>query len=464
MHLRLIVAALSFTTLSGCASIIQASKNSSMDQQIAVGNYEAAARLAEDRIGLKPGKNGTLPPVVFSPKNVLDHLDAAESWHLAGNLDRSNSHYDAAEQALKDVETENGALTGAKTVGATLYNDTLLDYVPSPGESILINVEKALSFWQLGDTDNTRVELNRADDRTRRAVERYSAEIEAAQQEAQKQNESYASSPRVLDSVSQRFPEMSQWEPYKEFILPTATYLKALYLSRLGTDHSDQATANMLYRRIGDVVGAHPVLDLERAESARGKVCPKDNCVWVLVEHGLGPVLNERRFDIPIPTTSGLVAVSLALPYLVIRTPSDEVPFAISYDGKPLHPAVFSSMDRVIETEFTKRFPAIVTRAVVSSTMKAVAQYEVNKNADNPFAGLAINLLSLATTSADIRMWRSMPSRWSLARVNIQKDARLVVATAEGPVTIDLPSKTSSLVYIKAPNNNLKPVISVLKI
>ena len=464
MYYRLIVILLAAVALSGCASIIQASKNSSMDKEIVAGNYEAAAKLAEDRIGLKPEKDGTLPPVVFSPKNVLDHLDAAESWHLVGNLDRSNSHYDAAEQALKEVETENGALSGAKTVGAVLYNDTSLDYVPSPGESILINLEKALSFWQLGDTDNARVELNRADDRTRRAVERYSAEIETAQQEAQKKNASYANDSGVTGGVSSRFPEMRQWEPYKEFILPAATYLKALYFSRLGTDRSDGSAASTLYKRLGDIVGAHPILDLERAESARGKVCPKNNCVWVLVEHGLGPVLNERRFDIPIPTTSGLIAVSLALPHLVTRTNFDEVPFAIRYDGKPLNPAIFSSMDRVVETEFTKRFPAIVTRAVVSSTIKAIAQHETNKNVDNPFAGLVVNLVSLATTSADIRMWRSMPSRWSLARVNIQKDAQLIVETAEGPVTIDLPTKTSSLIYIKAPNNNLKPVISVLRI
>ena len=455
----LVIAITAVVSLSGCASMMQASKNSSMDQEIVNGDYQAAALLAENRLGLKPDE-----PVVFSPKNVLDHLDAAEAWHLANNPTRSISHYDAAEQALKDVETENDVLSGAKTAGAVFYNDSALNYVPSPGESILINVEKALDFWQMGDMANTRVELNRADDRTRRAVEHYSAEIEAAKAEAENKNAAYASDAGVLSSVKSRFPEMGQWQPYKEFILPTATYLKALYLSRLGGDSSDLNAANTLYKRLGDIVGAHPVIDLERAESARGPVCPKNNCVWVLLEYGLGPTLDERRFDLPIPTSSGLIAVSLALPRLVTRTQSDQVPFSISYDGNRVNPVIFSSMDRVVETEFSKRFPAIVTRAVVSSTLKAMTQYEVNRKAENPLIGLIVNLASAASTSADIRMWRSMPSRWALARVNRQKGARMTISTNSGPMTLDLPTDGSALVYIKAPNGTLKPVVFVLKI
>jgi hypothetical protein len=444
---------------SGCASMMQASRNSSMDREIVGGDYRAAALLAESRLGLQPDE-----PVVFSPKNVLDHLDAAAAWQLANNPTRSIRQYDAAEQALKDVETENSALSGAKTLGAVFYNDSALDYVPSPGESILINVEKALDFWQLGDMANTRVELNRADDRTRRAVEHYSAEIAAAKADAEGRNVADASDAGVLGRVKSEFPEMSQWQPYKEFILPAATYLKALYLSRLGGDSSDLDSANTLYKRLGDIVGAHPVIDLERAESARGPVCPKHDCIWVLVEYGLGPTLDERRFDLPVPTSSGFVAVSLALPHLVTRTHSDRVPFAIAYDDNRLDPVVFSSMDRVVETEFSKRFPAIVTRAVVSATLKAVTQNEVNRKVDNPLVSLMVNLASAASTSADIRMWRSMPSRWALARVNRHKGAQMTLDANSGPITLDLPADGSALVYIKAPNGNFKPVTFVLKI
>lgn len=454
-----------------CSSV-QSTRNSSLDQAIASGDYMAAARLAEQRMGYKAAGTA-LPAVTYVPGHVLDHLDAAESWIMAGDAKRSLAHFDAAEQALKTTETQNKVASLGKTVGAVLTNDSVRDYVPGPAESVLMNYEKALTFWAQGDLANTRVELNRADDRTRLAVEHYRSELEKAKTASEQKNSAYAASDATSVSAAKQLPEMAQWKPYKEFVLPSATYLRALYLSRLG-DKADADQALNLYKRVDGIVGPHAVIDAELREAGRGRVCPANDCVWIVVEHGLGPTLEERRLDLPIPTGSGVVVASIALPHLVSRTQSDAVPIGIRYAGKPVYAQMFSSMDRVVQTEFDKRWPAIVTRAVLAGSIKGVAQSQINSKLNqasnnelvNRLVNVAVGATSVAATSADVRMWRFMPSRWSLARVHKVSGSKLSLDTSSGPLDVDLSGSNqgSALVYIHAPNGANKPRVDVLKI
>jgi hypothetical protein len=453
--------------LTGC-SAMQAHHNDEMDRIISSGKYASAAALAESRLGYKNGADGALPTVIFVPANVLDHLDAAEAWQLSGNVERSVEHFDAAEQALRDVETEGGLSQGAQQVAAVVANDKAIDYRPSPAEAILINYHKAVDFWKLGKIDDVRIELNRADDRTRRAVERYDSEIAKASAEAaSKRSDQTYDNPKVRGTVDRYYPEMAQWTPYREFIVPPATYLQALFLSR-SNESSDRAKGQALYQRVAGLIDENPTVQTEVQESASGRVCPHDDCVWVLVEHGLGPVLIEKRFDLPVFTPTGLISVSMALPSLKSRTTSDLVPFRLISNGASVDMPPMASMDRVLQVEFSKRFPGIVTRAAVSTTVKAVAQAVVNKQAADhlgPYGQLfsiGTSLLSSAVTSADTRMWRTMPGRFALQRLQRTPDMKLSLETPTGPMEIALPESGSSLVYIQQPISSAPPHIDVL--
>lgn len=459
---RLFITAPAFL-LAGC-SAIQAARNEEMDKVLVTGDYKAVALMAESRMGLSPLPDNTLPPVVFQPTNVLNHLDAGACWLPAGDPDRSILHFDAAESALKDVETQGVFSSGSKMVGASLLNESVMDYVPSPAESVLINYYKAIDFLKKGDAENARVELNRSGDRTRRAVERYSTEIAEAEAKASGKSagQSY-SNDKVKTGVDAQFPEMAQWAPYKEFIVPPAAYLQALFLGR-SKDSDDRNKSIDLYNRIVGLVDANEAVAQDATEASSGRVCPKNRCVWVMIEHGLGPELTERRFDLPIVTPSGLLAVSLALPKLESRTSGDELPIRVSLDSAPIKVPLMGSMDRVVQSEFQKRFPGIVTRAVISSTAKAIAQNEINRNAGNPLLGLAMNVASIASTGADLRSWRSMPGRWSLARIDNAAPRKLTFESLAGSVDVDVPTDGSYLVYVKAVSNTAKPIVDVLPI
>ena len=448
--------------ISGC-SAIQTHRNESMDKELVSGNYQAAALMAEDRIGIKKNADGTPGPITADGSNTLNHLDAGASWMLSGDPQRSASHFDAAEYTLKSVETQNMVASGGKLLGATLISESIKDYVPSPAEAVLINYYKALDFLQLGDVDNARVELNRSADRTRRAVERYASEIEAAQAKASGASaaQSY-SDPKVKSGVDKNFPEMDQWVPYKDFIVPPASYLQALFLGR-SSEIDDRQQAGDLYTRLMGIVEQNPFVAQDANEVSHGKICPKNNCKWILVEHGLGPDLQERRFDLPIFTLNGMVIASIAVPSFHSRTTTDEIPVKILVDHRPITIPLLGSMDRVIQVEFKKRFPGVVTRAVVSSAVKAIAQNEVNKQ--NPLFGLVANVVSMATTGADVRSWRGTPGRWSLARFNGgAADSAVTVETPQGPVEVNVPSSGSHLIYVRAISSNTKPVVQVINL
>lgn len=447
---------------SGC-SAIQAHRNESMDKELVSGNFQAAALLAEDRIGIKKNADGTPGDVVADGGNTLDHLDAGTNWMLSGDAKRSVSHFDAAEFTLKSVETQNVVASSGKMIGAALLSESIKDYVPSPAEAVLINYYKALDFLQVGDADSARVELNRSADRTRRAVERYSSEIEAAQAKASGSNASQSySDPKVKSGVDRNFPEMDQWVPYKDFIVPPASYLQALFLGR-STDNDDRQKSGDLYARIIGIVEQNPFVAQDANEVSHGRICPTNNCNWILVEHGLGPDLQERRIDIPVITLSGAVVASVALPSLRSRTTTDVIPMRITVDHQPITIPLLGSMDRVIQVEFKKRFPGVVTRAVVGAAAKAIAQNEINKQ--NPIFGLVANVVSMATTSADIRSWRGTPGRWSLARFNGgAADSAVTVDTSQGPVEVNVPAAGSHLIYIRAISSSSKPVVQVVNI
>jgi hypothetical protein len=451
---------------SGCAGMM-AQRNTEMDRLLSIGDYRGAAMLGESRLGYRAVPDGGLPEVTFKRANVLDHLDAAEAWRLAGDRKRAAAHYDAAEEALKDVELQGAGAAGAKQLGAVLLNDSVLDYVPSPAEAILINYYKSLAFLAEGDRDNARVELNRADDRTRRAVERYEAEILAAQAAEGAAQYGYAN-PAVGNAINGKFPEFNQWAPYREFIVPPATYLQALFLAR-SKDPSDRQRGAELYRRVAGLVEGNDAVAQDAREAAAGRLCPTNRCSWILIEHGLGPVLEERRMDLTVPTlTNGLLTVSFALPALVSRTQgAQNPPFGMQLDAETLYAQPLADMDRVIQTEFQRRFPGIATRAVASATVKAVAQKAMSDSGSQyaPVMNLFANVLTIATTAADTRSWRSMPGRFSLVRIaKTGKPQTLRLANGTYVVPVELPAKGSQLVHIKSVAPESAPTVEVIDI
>ena len=99
-----------------------------------------------------------------------------------------------------------------------------------------------------------------------------------------------------------------------------------------------------------------------------------ENMVWVIFENGLGPVKEEVRIDLPLfLATSRVYYAGIALPRLRPRDVAYPC-LIVETDAGTYQTKQVADMERVIQTEFQKDFRGILTRAIASAVLKAVAQ------------------------------------------------------------------------------------------
>lgn len=429
--------------LQACATGLSVQDTKQFQASYMSGDYQSAADLVERRLGfVNPSDNSRLPVSPTKPDAVLLHLDAAESLRLTGNLERAIQHYDATEVLFKEKDTES--------LGASLLGS----YEPTPAEKILVNFYKALSFWSDGEYENARVEFNRANERTRLAVERYAQQVIDAQEEANKAKQennvgsidisSFANHPEISGPVG-------EWEVYDNFVNPTVAFTNALFLASQDGVHSDDSRVYMdrVLQMVGETRDRQQVFDYSDLH---------ENQLWVIAETGLGPILGERRIDLPIPYKGDTLILSMAFPNVESRSNSVSLN-QYRINSRELQFVELASMDKLVRTEFSKRWPAIVTTEVVSAFIMMVLQYEAGK--ENKNLGFLAKALTVASNQADTRIWTLTPQKWSVAKIKAP-DAP-VVAINYGGQSIEVPiPKGSAIVYIKQPTGYARPLVKVL--
>jgi hypothetical protein len=190
-----------------------------------------------------------------------------------------------------------------------------------------------------------------------------------------------------------------------------------------------------------------------------------DDTIWLIFENGLGPVKREFRMDIPLfVATDEVKYIGIALPELEFRDRAH--PYLVAeVDGKDYETRLVSDMDRVVQTEFSKDFKGILTRAIISTTAKAIAQYAVEKqdSSASSLASLFVAAYSYATTTADVRIWTTLPKDFQVARFPKPKNGRLRITPAgANPFEIDIPDCNNAIVYVRITANQAEPIFEVI--
>lgn len=437
--------------VAGCGTLQH--ENESMDRQLGASNFVGAAMAAEQRMGNSGNNPDALPAVQLKQRNVLDHLDAGKAWLLAGNMSRALNHFHAADESVGDIDRDGNIMRGVEQIGGALLGDSTMSYRPSPSESILINHYKALIYLRTGRNDRARVEFNRVSARTERAEFRFASELEKANTEAQQGGVTGFNTGGLM---STHFSEMAAWQTYPNFVLPATDYLQGLFL---GIEGDREGSIHMMRRVVA--MTDNPAAKADLAALQSGGICPQTNCLWIVAEHGLGPTLVEKRIDLPVQTSNGMVVLSMALPSLVSRTREVTPALQVTQASQQLTLHPLGNMDRTVQTEFSKRFPAMVGRSAAGAIVKAAVQEEVNKE-HGALAGLFASVLSMGITNADVRMWRSMPGGFSAMRTTYEPGSTISIRSSTGEQTVQLLGNTPTILYIKQVAPNTKPVITQL--
>jgi len=447
----------------GCASWQHRSQQARFNAAYFAGDYEAAA-------------NAMAVPESEGEPQVLQLLHQGEAFRLAGDFQQAIARFDRAEAGMKHLDSQ-GLISGVgQELVSLLVSESSRDYRALMSEAILVNTYKALAFLAQANSGFARVEFNRADDRTRRAVEFFADDIREQRESLRKQGGDAANAARSLgtdetrSAVVRHYGDPAQWRVYPEYMVPLSTYLHGLYfLANGGASELERAVTSL--QRVSQMAPHNAVLhqDVQLAEAlASGRPRQElEPLVWVLYENGLGPVLEEVRFEIPLFVSgehgAQLIVTAIALPRYRDRAAlPGELVLKDSLAGD-VETESLASMGQVIRTEVQARFPGILMRALASAVIKGVMQREAAESlgALGQFGAI---LYTVTTTQADLRSWQSLPDHWSVARVARPDSGTLSLRDSQSGQLgeFPLPNWPYTLVYVKRPTAATPATVTVL--
>ncbi|WP_133734476.1 COG3014 family protein [Halospina denitrificans] len=450
--------------LSGCAWR-QAGNQADFDGRYSAGNYQEAAAFAARRGG--GGYNeGT---------SLLWTLQRASALQAAGDHQEAIRLFDTTEAFFRVYDEEGALSRWLSTTGALITNDASRPYRGTLYDAIMVNSYKALGFLALGEPANARVELNRARDRQRRAVDAFSEQIRAEQRAlAESGSETPeadmgATLSRAHDALDEEYEQLSRWSVYPDYVNPLATWLEGLFLMTRAEAPGDFERAAQALERASGMVPGNPWVraDYQWAEdlaAGRRRHAGLPRTVWVLYEKGLGPVKVERRIQVPVALRhSGTTTIYTGFAYPVLRYRLGvSSPLQLeSGREEDVSTELLSSMEAVVSTEFSYELPRIVTRAVAASVTRTLLQYQLRRRFGD-FAGFLGLIYQLVGTQADTRIWSSLPREFAIARSGWTQGEPVQLRFNGESHALELPDNRFVMVWVRQPSVAADPLIEVI--
>jgi hypothetical protein len=454
---RLLAALLAVILLSGCQTYQE--KTSETKGLWSSGNIQAAAadygRKAEKASG---GKDA-----------LVYRLEHAMSLRAAGQIAESQAAFQQADDLIYRFD-EKAKASVSREAGALLSNQANLPYTGRDYDKVLVSTYKALNHLQLGEPEKARPELVRAYQRqqdavinNRKRIEREEAEIKAAASEKSGEHQSVQkaqSDPAVSGLMKQNYAALNQLKAYADYANPFPVYVDGLYFLTLSTGGSDLERARKSFERVKGMSGASKYIDadLALAESVADGT-PMQPRTFVVFETGSAPHRDQFRIDIPlfIVGANRVPYVGVALPKLEFN-PNYVSPLTVTTATGAESTVSLASMDSVIGQAFRDELPGIVTKTLMSTTVKATAAYFVNKPAEEQggsVAGLVSMLATAATQAAinisDTRTWTTLPKEYQFCSLPTPADGKLRVSapnTQQAEVAVD--PKSINLILVRS--------------
>ena len=467
---------------AGCASTAHLDQ---AEELYCAGQYEEARASARSEIDEEED-----PAEIEKAGYILDNLYAGSTALMCGDPEGAAEDFRHASDGIADQEESTfGSGYPTRTYDATMAENY-----------------RALALWMQGETDSARVAFRLVADAQDKAEERFESAIRDEQEELEKrkaeakeevekkaaeeggdaenaenaegEGEDAASTLASNPQIAEFQGSFDDWEVYADFQIPSAWFLDALFALSHAEDASDLEHASFAARKAISMQPTEPGTTLfALAESrADGKLSASalDGLFVVVFDNGLGPTIEEKRFDLPFPYDGAIYNISFALPTLVKREVA--YPKLVVRDGPVAlgETVPISDFDRVAVREFKGRLPGIIASQILEATTKLVIQIVVVKIAEDQggamakfLASAAMSALSSAVTGTDTRHWNLLPKEvqaWigKKPATGNRTVGLWIPGGVEPLATVDLPESGLSVVYVRIPAPGLPPFVTVL--
>lgn len=394
--------------------------------------------------------------------------------------------FDKAEGKYKeDVDKDSVVSNVGEGTASVLVNNNVNDYEGNTYEKVMVNTYKGLSFASLNDHKNARIEFNRALDRQRRAKEYFNKEIKEkkkelkekekankAQNEENKQKDaknkdasimpnasSVAQNKQTQDVIYKQYNDvLNGFEAYPDFVNPFTTYISGVYFLLNGDSRKARGLLKESLRMDPKNKQIKSDYALSRKYSRSLSKQTKNKYAWIIYEDGEGMMKDETNIHIPLFLfTSKALYTGIALPKIKEREHSYSY---LNVNGAKT--VEVCNMDNVIKTEFKKRFPMVVTEAVLNTVFKTWAQYELQRRG-GLVGGLVGALYQGMTNKADVRTWTALPKTFQSTRVKLNGKPLEIKDDKNNVIkTVSIPKGKNAMIYVRSAvhgNNKVHEII-----
>ena len=393
--------------------------------QVSGGNVKGAIKVLESN---NKSKN----------KDLLYYLELGELLRLEDRYQDSQKAWMVANGNVQawahTAQTDPTKLMS----GAAAYaiNDKVRPYEGHDYEKVMLLTNIALNYLALGDYENARVAIKQTHELEAVIAELRSKQTAKVEQDARK------------EGARTDFKELNGY-PVQSIDNPEVNALRNSYQSALShylagfvyESLGEPSLAAAGYRLANELQPNQPLLE----EALRGldqRVSAPDNAmtdVLFVIESGSAPALQSRQFSFPVPVNRQMIIVPISFPVMV-ATSTPTLPGQLDTEGgASLTVTPITSIDLMARRALKDDMPGIMLRAMIRSTAKAVAQYQMQQQAQKQNSGLlglaalAVTIGSVATESADERTWRTLPSEIAIARARIPPGPHTITLhTGEG--------------------------------
>lgn len=405
---------------------------------------------------------------------VIAYLEQGSIRRDAGDLQGSLEAFDVADDAINKIDLAPDVSLSQETLAA-FSNLNALPYRGTYADRVMLYTLRALNYLELGDPGRARVELRRAYERQREAVELNTKKIEAAREAAKEssRNGGYDAQraqqdTRFQSGLDSSYADLNQYRGYGDYANPFTEWLQGIYYLGEAADGSDIERGRKSLSRAAGMVPENNFLERDRQMAERiaaGQSTPRTT--WVVFATGTAPLRGEVRIDIPLFILDGGVDyVGANFPRLV-ENPNYLRALAVRPAGDPLNEAVetqlLADVDSIVTEEFESDLPAIITKTLIASGTKAATAYALQENLDTrndcehcnncdncndcencnakeectycnndttliDLVRIATTVYQYAANQADLRTWGSLPKQYQVARLATPDSGKITVS------------------------------------
>jgi hypothetical protein len=428
---------------------------------------------------------------IDSGKNdLLYAMEAGLILRIGGHLQESQEAFDAADQMLRSNELKSNISLSEETT-SYLTTPNALTYRGYGYEKILLNTYKALNTIEMGKWDAARVELNRSLQQQRNAVADNARAIEKAQEMSQQAKrgklrpssfmnngvrdsdmrfdaDAAARDGRVSTAAQQALAGVpSSANAFSDYVNPFSVFLDGLFFMVNPADSSDLERARKSMERVATMIPDNPFAQQDFAlATQRANGAPMPDLTYILFETGQAPSKDEVIFDFPLFLVSNKLSyIGAAFPRLVANDFYVRNCSVRTNDGSTTS-ALLADMDAIVGADFKNRWPATLNRALISSAIKALVGYTIERigeeqgGAHGKLLGMVASIAYQASTNhADLRTWELLPKQFQYIRIPTPTDGILTLFVDGREYSVNITPHTVNLIHVRSIRPGIPSII-----